>query len=206
MPPFQMQSLEFYDFFSLLKGILLNNTNPFVLIPISVAALPRQHHQSRRECVSRGASLLLLRVSGVCFSTETELRVNTNFLFQSKCLWVPRHLLFSGNVNFILVPELTKKMKEIIWRTTFTSCDKKKWFVDTAKMFRKARHLLDKWKFHKLNNGHRYTREDAWPQRRGERGAEMAAFGIKLSVLWCFSVKTVKWKQREVWSLPPPHP
>jgi hypothetical protein len=28
---FQMQSLEFYDFFSLLKGILLNNTDPFVL-------------------------------------------------------------------------------------------------------------------------------------------------------------------------------
>lgn len=32
-----------------------------------------------------------------------------------------------------------------------------KWSVETVKMFSKAWHLQEKWKFHKLNNGHRYT-------------------------------------------------
>lgn len=52
---FQMQFLEIWDCFSLLKGILLNKAQSLCsLIAISKAALPRQHHQSMRECVSGG--------------------------------------------------------------------------------------------------------------------------------------------------------
>lgn len=146
----------------------------------------------------QGASLLLLRFSRVCFSTETELWVNTNFYFRVNASEFCGTFCFLGMSILFWFPKLTENERNHLKNYIYFLWQKKKGSVETAKMFSKERHLLDKWNFHKLNNEHRYTCEaTTW-----EKHPEMAAFGIKMCVLWGFFCE--KWDRKQTWSLPPP--
>lgn len=152
---FQMQSFGFCDFFSLLKGILMNNTDPFVPRFPFLKRLCQDNIIHQGENVSTGGCSSFAEGLPCLFLNRNWALSKHKFLFQSKCPWVPQHLLFSGNVNFILVPKLSENERNHFEELRLLLATK--WSVETVKMFSKARHLLEKWKFHKLNNGRRYT-------------------------------------------------
>lgn len=103
---FQMQSFGFCDFFSLLKGILMNNTDPFVPRFPFLKRLCQDNIIHQGENVSTGGCSSFAEGLPCLFLNRNWALSKYKFLFQSKCPWVPQHLLFSGNINFILVPKL----------------------------------------------------------------------------------------------------